>query len=145
MRADLRRTVPHLRDLSQPRHQAAAAPTACSQVPVPVPLHGSPGFRLPACPHSNLVSLFDPDLSQRPGVAGTPDGCSRSGLPASRQLLSLDRRLVDGATADESATQSRLACVTRRHRSDPEPYSRSDLSSSSDYLLLVDLSERVGH
>ncbi len=92
--------ITNLRDLSQPRHQTPAAPTACPQVPVPVPLRGAPGLRLPECPHSKLVSLFDPDLSQRPGVAGTPDERSRSGLRASRQLFSLDRRLVDGATAD---------------------------------------------
>src|SRR6202165_6378956 len=77
-------------------------------------------------------------------VVSPPDGCGRSGLPARRQLLSVDRRLADGATADGPATQGRVAGVAGRHRSDVEPHPRRDLRGSSNALLLADLSERVG-
>ena len=48
-----------------------------------------------------LVPVFDSDLSERARVVSTPDGRGGSRLPASRQLFSMDRRLADGATADE--------------------------------------------
>ena len=70
--------------------------------------------------NARLVPLFDPDLSQWTRVAGSADGYGRSGLPAPRQLLSLDRRLADGATTAGSAAQGRLAHVTDWHCPDAE-------------------------
>src|ERR1700682_2875908 len=111
---------------------------------VPVPLLSSSGLWVPERPDSNLVSVFDSDLPEWARVVSPPDGCGRSGLPARRQLLSVDRRLADGATADGPATESRVASVAGRHRSNVETAPRRDLRGSSNALLLVDLSEQVG-
>src|SRR5437870_9114204 len=107
-------------------------------MPVPVSLLSSSGLWFSECPHSNLVPLLDSDLPERTRVVSPPDGCGRSGLPARRQLLSVDRRLADGATADGPATQSRVAGVAGRSSSDVEPDPRRDLRGSSNALLLVD-------
>src|SRR5947209_20123465 len=101
-------------------------------MPVPVSLLSSSGLWFSECPHSNVVPVLDSDLPERARVVSPPDGCGRSGLPARRQLLSLDRRLADGATADGPATASRVAGVTRRHRSDTQPDSRRELRTSSN-------------
>src|SRR2546427_4882234 len=74
-------------------------------MPVPVSLLSSSGLWFSECPHSNLVPLLDSDLPERARVVSPPDGCGRSGLPPRRQLLSLDRRLADGATADGQQLQ----------------------------------------
>jgi hypothetical protein len=127
----------------QPRHPAPEAPTARSHMPVPVSLRRSSGLWFSERPDTNLVPLLNSDLSEWARVVCPPDGCGRSGLPARRQLLSLDRRLADGATADGPATESRVAIDAGRHRSDLEPDPRRDLRGSSN-ALLVDLSKRVG-
>src|ERR1700737_3050810 len=110
-------------------------------MPVPVPLLSSSGLRFSERPDSNLVPLLNSDLSEWARVVSPPDGCGRSGLPARRQLLSVDRRLADGATADGPATQRRVASAAGRHRSNVEPDPRRDLRGSSSAVLLVDLSE----
>src|SRR5437660_3350411 len=78
--ADLRRAVPHLPDLPQPRHPAAGAPTARAQMPVPVSLLNSSGlWFLNARIQTNLVPLLNSDLPERQGVVSPPDGCGGSG------------------------------------------------------------------
>src|SRR5712691_2916366 len=47
-----------------------------------------------------VAACHGPAPRQVPGVVSPPDGHGRSGLPPSRQLLSVDRRLADGTTAD---------------------------------------------
>src|SRR5437660_7731174 len=59
--ADLRRAVPHLPDLPQPRHPAPGAPTARSQMPVPVSLLHSSRLWFAERPDSNLVPLLNSD------------------------------------------------------------------------------------
>src|SRR5437870_2917204 len=110
-------------------------------MPVPVSLLRSSRLWFSERPDSNLVPLLNSDVSEWARVVSPPDGCGRSGLPARRQLLSLDRRLADGATTDGPATASRVAGVAGRHRSDTQPDSRRDLRGSSNPVLLVDLSE----
>jgi hypothetical protein len=64
-----------------------------------------PVFGFLNAPHSDLVPLFDSDLLERQGVAGSADGSGGPGLCAARQLLSLDRGLASRTRADGSATQ----------------------------------------
>src|SRR6202521_3689439 len=78
---------------------------------VPVSLRRSSRLRFSERPDSNLVPLLNSDLLERQGVVSPPDGCGRPELPARRQLLSVDRRLADGATADGPATQGRVAAL----------------------------------
>src|SRR5438094_8892758 len=113
--------MPYFRDLPQPGYQAPGAPTARAQVPVPVPLRRSSRLWFLERPYSNLVPLLDSNLFERQGVVSTPDGCSRSELPPSRQLFPVGRALAEGATPAGPATHRRVARVAGRHRSDVEP------------------------
>src|SRR6202022_4928441 len=109
-------------------------------MPVPVSLLSSSGLRFPERPDSNLVPLLNSDVPEWARVVSPPDGCGRSELPARRQLLSVDRRLADGATADGPATQGRVASVAGGHCSNVNTHPRRDLRGSSHPVLLADLS-----
>src|SRR5882672_2793771 len=82
VRAELCGAVLELRDSPQPRDQETGTGAALPQVPLLVPLLDAPGVGLHERPHSNLVSLSDSDLPERPRVVGAADGGSGGGVRA---------------------------------------------------------------
>src|ERR1700689_3143775 len=78
-------------------------------------------------------------------MTGTIDGCGRPRIYPARQLLHLAGTPRAGATPDGSAIADRVARGVERHRAQPEPAARRDVSGLSDGILPVDLPERVGH
>ena len=80
------------------------APAVSPQVPVHLPLSDPSRVRLPQCAHSNVVSLPHPDLPERTGMVGAPDGPVGDGLRTPGQLFPVGRRLAAGATPARRAT-----------------------------------------
>jgi hypothetical protein len=60
--------------------------------------------------------ISNPDLPQRPGMAGTADEEGRDPVRSAGELFSLDRRLSAGASAHGRATKDGLAAGTRDDR-----------------------------
>src|ERR1700721_1477860 len=114
-------------------------------MPAPLPLSDPSAVRLHERPHPDLVSVPNPDLSERAGVAGAAEGCRRAALRAARQLLHLAGTPRAGAATDGPTGPLRLAGAAERHRAPPEPAARDDVCCVSHAVLLVHLPERMGH
>ena len=116
LRADVRRTVPILRDLPQPRKENPRTGRPKSQMQVPLPLLDRPAVRLHVGTGSNLVSLFHPSVHERSGMACSPHGRERHGLHALRQQLPVDRGFSQSPKDVRRHAQDGLAQDARRRR-----------------------------
>src|SRR5216683_2256606 len=113
-----------LPDLSRPRHQTTPAPAVSPQVSVHLPLSDPSRIRLPQCAHSNVVPLPHPDLPERTGMVGAPDGPVGDGLRTPGQLFPVGRRLATGATPTRRATPRGVADPAGRYRPNRESDAR---------------------
>src|ERR1700722_11740859 len=114
-------------------------------MPAPLPLSDPSAVRLHERPHPDLVSVPNPDLSERAGVAGGGAGSPGGGGAAARQLLHLAGTPRAVAATDGPTGPIRLAGAAERHRAPPEPAARDDVCCVSHAVLLVHLPERMGH
>src|SRR5713101_1512040 len=114
-------------------------------MPVRVSVLAASGVRMAERADSNLVSVLDPDMHERPVLAGPSDGPRGHSVSAARQLFPLGGRLGTSAAADEHAPASEVAGTAGWDSPPPEPDSRGDLPPFPAALLLVHVSERVGY
>ena len=84
---------------------------ARAALPVPVSLLDASGVRVHERTHPELVSVSDPDLPERAGMAGAADGRRKAELRAAGQLLSMGGGLGAGAAIDGRPTESGVAAT----------------------------------
>src|SRR5260370_27070907 len=103
------------------------------------------GVGLAECADPNLVPVLDPDLHEQQRMAGAANGPRRDSLSATRQLFPLGGGLGTGAAVDGNAVAGQLAGITGRTGGPAQPDSQRNLPAFSFAIILVHLSERVGH
>src|SRR5260370_36846682 len=114
-------------------------------MPVRVSVLAASGLGVVECADRNLVSVFDPDLHERPDLAGPPDGPRGPAIPAARQLFPVGGRLGASAAVDEHATTNQVAGTAGWERQPPKPDSPGDLQLVTAALLVVHVSQCVGY
>src|SRR6266516_6406303 len=143
------RCVPSVRwSRVPPLNTGDAHHRSCATLPRAVSLPNPCGAGLDACAHPDVVSVPHPNWDQRPGMAGSADGSSRSEIPAAGQLLRLDRGLRTGSEAHGGAIENALGGVVEWIRAAVEPDSRKLVRALSHGLLLdrvpVGMGDRCG-